>query len=78
MESTLFIFAQENEITAQLQWGQWSNDYVNWENCYRNLKNVEIRGNYFYSDLFTGEFVTYDEGSNKKFGIKTSNPWYPL
>ena len=70
-ESSLYIFVEDDLVCAQLRYGRWSEDHMNWENLYENFKNFNIKGNNVTAKDFTGKFVTYSEDGYTKKGLYT-------
>jgi hypothetical protein len=48
---------------------------LSWILNYENLLDIKIEGNKFSSNKTSGEFVTYDNGTEKIKGLKIVNPW---
>lgn len=74
-ESNLIIFFANGKVYAQISDGEWTQDATTWKLNYENLSNVKIEGNKFYSSKTNGEFVVYDNGSEKVMGLKVLKPW---
>lgn len=69
-ECDLRVIVADTMICVQLKSSYWGND-ERWHMDYKNLTNVKIEGNKFYSDLTNGEFVMY--GDQK--ALKVYKPW---
>jgi len=74
-ESDLLVLSVGNKLYVQIKQGSFSDDGMSFLWDYRNLTNVRVEGNKFYSDEFTGEFVTYNDGERDVPGLKIDNPW---
>ena len=74
-ESDLIIIYANNTFYAQIKEGGWAKDGMSWVSNYRNLTNVKVEGNQFYSDQTNGKFVIYDDGKKKIHGLKILKPW---
>lgn len=76
-ESTLLLFFSNGKVVAQIISGSWStvDNSLSWILNYENLIDVQINGNKFSSNKTSGEFVTYDNGTEKVKGLKIANPW---
>ena len=75
MESD-FVFILGIDLSyAQIKSGTWSEDGKSWIRTYKNLTNVRVQGNKFFSDETNGEFVVYDNGQEKIQGLKIYNSW---
>lgn len=46
-----------------------------WVTEYRNLKNVRVEDNFFFSEKYEGEFVMYYNGKELKKGLKIQDSW---
>jgi hypothetical protein len=78
MESDFILLFGLDKYYAQIKSGSWSNDGKSWIWSYKNLTNIRIEGNMFYSDETNGEFVIYDNGQEKIQGLKVNNSWSGL
>ena len=78
MESDFILILGLHNCYGQIKSGAWSNDGSAWIWTYRNLSNIRIDGNKFYSDQTNGEFVIYDNGKKKIKGLKIYNSWSGL
>ena len=74
-ESELLLIFSLDKICGQIRSGSWSAIGTSWIWKYENLKNVKINGNKFTSEKSNGEFVTYDNGTEKIKGLKIYKPW---
>ncbi len=78
MESDfILLFGLENYY-GQIKSGTWGEDGKSWIWTYKNLTNIRIEKNKFYSDQTNGEFVIYDNGQDKIKGLKIYNTWSGL
>lgn len=86
--SNLILLINDSTITVQIRNTQYWVDGgyavegglatideldTKWE--FKNLSNVSIQGNKFFSDQYQGEFVIYTDSTSKYFGLKIYNPW---
>lgn len=74
-ESEMVVFVANGKVYAQIKDGEWTQDARAWIHLYENLGNVKIEGNKFYSSKTNGEFVIYDNGTEKLMGLKILKPW---
>jgi hypothetical protein len=74
-ESHLFLIFGLDKISGQIRSGSWSADGKSWIWVYEILKDVKIKGNKFFSEKSNGEFVFYDNGTEKIKGLKIYKPW---
>ncbi|MDC7222691.1 MAG: YARHG domain-containing protein, partial [Spirochaetales bacterium] len=77
-ESKLVLIIDGSSCYGQIKSGTWSNQGPSWVWTYRNLTNVRIEGNRFYSDLTEGEFILYQTGNGEIPGLKIDEPWSGL
>jgi hypothetical protein len=68
-EYDLLIIVETQKIYAQIKWGQWNKKGDRWLIFYRNLSNVSIKGNQFYSDQIKGQFVIYNNKYENNKGL---------
>ncbi|SNT40320.1 YARHG domain-containing protein [Ekhidna lutea] len=77
-ESEFYLAIDGDLICAQVKDHEWINsdneELRGWQSRYKNLHNVRIVGNKFYSDETNGEFVTYELKGEKINGLKLENP----
>jgi len=78
MESDLILLFGIDNYYGQIKSGSWSDDGKSWIWTYKNLTNIRIENNKFYSDQTNGEFVIYDNGQEKIKGLKIYNSWSGL
>jgi hypothetical protein len=86
--SNLILLINDSTITVQIrETGYWTEGgyavesgiaklselEMKWE--FKNLTNVTIKGDKFYSDQYQGEFVTYTDSTGQYSGLKINNPW---
>jgi hypothetical protein len=76
-ESDLLLFFSGGKVVGQIRSGSWStvDNLLSWILNYENLPDITIEGNKFSSNKASGEFVTYDNGTEKIKGLKIVNPW---
>jgi hypothetical protein len=74
-ESDLLILSVSNKLYAQIKQGSFSDDGMSFVWNYRNLSNVRVEGNKFYSDQYTGAFIFYNDGERDVPALKIDNPW---
>ena len=74
-ESNLVVLVGPDKCYAQISWGEWSADGVNWLKRFETLSNVRIEGNRFFSDKTNGEFVLYTNGGETTQCLKVYKPW---
>jgi hypothetical protein len=72
METSFILIVTNGKCYAQIQSGSFNEDATDWIWSYKNLKNVSIKGNKFYSNLTNGEFVQSDNGEP---GLKVDHSW---
>ena len=79
LESDLVLLFDNDKYYGQIRSGSWKNSGTLWSWKYENLTNIRVEGSKFYSDQTDGEFVIYDNGKEKKKGLKVYKPWnsYP-
>jgi len=78
MESDFILLFGLDKYYGQIKSGTWSDDGKAWVWTYKNLTNIRIEKNKFYSDQTNGEFVIYDNGQEKIKGLKIYNTWSGL
>ncbi len=78
MESDFILLFGLDNYYGQIKSGTWSEDGKSWIWTYKNLTNIRIERNKFYSDQTNGEFVIYDNGEVKIKGLKIYNTWSEL
>lgn len=78
MESDFVFILGIDLCYGQIKSGTWSEDGKSWIWTYKNLTNVRIDDNNFFSDETNGEFVIYDNGQEKIKGLKIYNSWSGL
>lgn len=76
-ESDLLLLTTKNGITGQIRYADWDNKKQGWISLHKNLSNIIIEGNCFYSDQTDGEFVIYSGNKTIK-GLKVYNSWSGL
>src|SRR5687768_12820767 len=76
-ESDLLLFFSSGKVVGQIRSGSWSavDNSLSWILNYENLNDIKIEGNKFSSNKASGEFVTYDNGTEKLKGLKIMNAW---
>ena len=74
-ESDLILIFSTNKTIGQIRSGSFSTDGKLWIWNYETLEDIKIEGNKFSSSSANGEFVTYDNGSERVKGLKITNPW---
>ena len=74
-ESDLLLIFSLDKIYGQIRSGSWSADGKSWIWKYENLKEIKIEGNKFTSKKSSGEFVSYDNGTERIKGLKIYKPW---
>ena len=79
LESDLVLIFDNDKYYGQIRSGSWKNSGTLWLWKYENLTNIRVEGSKFYSNQTDGEFVIYDNGKEKKKGLKIYKPWnsYP-
>ncbi len=75
LESNFILILGLADCYAQIESSNWSEDGRAWIQTYKNLTNVRIEGNKFYSDETDGEFVIYEGDQGRLKGLKVFNPW---
>lgn len=78
MESDFILLFGLDNYYGQIKSGMWSEDGKSWIWTYKNLTNIRIEKNKFYSDQTHGEFVIYDNGQEKIKGLKIYYSWSGL
>lgn len=78
MESDFLLIIGPDSYYGQIKSGSFSEDGKVWIWAYKNLTNIRIDGNKFYSDQTNGEFVIYDNGKEKIKGFKIYDSWSGL
>lgn len=73
-ESSLVIFLNGDTVYAQIRESVWDQETQEWYSSYKNLTNVRIQDNRFYSDQTEGVFVFY----GRQKGLKVYRPWSGL
>ena len=74
-ESDLLLIFSQDKICGQIRSGSLSADGKSWIWKYENLKDVKIEGNKFASEKSNGEFISYNNGTEKIKGLKIFKPW---
>ena len=68
-QSDLIIITTGPQPIAQFKSGYWAEPGV-WKNTYRNLKNVRIENDKFFSTEYIGEFVFYEKRGELIKGLR--------
>ena len=68
-QSDLIIITTGPQPIAQFKSGYWAEPGV-WKNTYRNLKNVRIKNDKFFSTEYIGEFVFYEKRGELIKGLR--------
>jgi hypothetical protein len=76
-ESELRLWRTTFGWQAQIVTGQWRGEdtLMRWAYTYKNLTNVSVKEDSFYSDQHTGRFVQFNESGELKHGLLIDNPW---
>jgi hypothetical protein len=77
MESNLVLLISGDIVSAQIRSGSFSvmNGQTVFIMEYRNLKEVKITGDQFYSAEYQGSFVVFEPNDEPLWGLKINNPW---
>jgi hypothetical protein len=73
-EGSLRIIVFDTTYVAQVTYYEWIEDH-GFINKYRNLKDVRIQGNKFYSRETDGEFIIYEDENRTIKGLLIYDPW---
>jgi hypothetical protein len=71
LESSFVLIISKDSCYAQIQSGKFTKDAKDFIWNFKNLKNVRIEGNKFFSDLTNGEFAIYKD----RKGLIVYKPW---
>ena len=76
-ESTLVLILDHDSCYAQIQSGYWgkTDGKDDWILNFETIKNVNIKGNKFYSDKTNGEFVIFNVDNKQFKGLMVYKPW---
>jgi YARHG domain len=78
LESDFLLIRGNDQWDGQIRSGIWAEDGKSRISVFKNLTNVSIKGNKFYSDETNGEFVIYHDGQNDIKGLKVYTSWSGL
>jgi hypothetical protein len=78
LESDFLLIHGNIQWDGQIRSGIWADDGKSRKSVYKNLTNIRIKGNKFYSNETNGEFVIYTDGQNDIKGLKVYTSWSGL